>query len=155
MTDRTSISQRALAVQPSATLAITNLANQLRAEGKPVIGYGAGEPDFPTPDHIVEAALAAVRDVRNHKYSPAPGLPELREAVAALYPGAGPDNVLVTVGAAEANYIATRTLLAPGDRIGDDLGDRPQVDPVGQFGVLHPAVDSAQRRDHRFAKGWF
>src|SRR3979411_15835 len=67
----------------SATLAIDAKAKALKAAGDDVIGFGAGEPDFPTPDHIVEAAVAACRDERNPRYSPTPGLPELREAVAA------------------------------------------------------------------------
>src|ERR1700721_617991 len=68
---------------PSATLAIDAKAKALKAAGEPVIGFGAGEPDFATPDHIGEAAVAACRDPKNHKYTPAGGLPELRAAVAA------------------------------------------------------------------------
>lgn len=78
-----SVSQRAMAVQPSATMAITNRASELRAQGEPVIGYGAGEPDFPTPRPIVEAAIRAASDPASHHYSPAAGQPKLREAVAA------------------------------------------------------------------------
>src|SRR6476659_7499087 len=74
---------RVAAITPSATLAVDARAKALKAAGEPVIGFGAGEPDFPTPDHIVEAAVAACRDPRNHHYAPAGGLPELREAVAA------------------------------------------------------------------------
>ncbi|MGI9529586.1 MAG: pyridoxal phosphate-dependent aminotransferase, partial [Acidimicrobiia bacterium] len=122
MTDRTSISQRALAVQPSATLAITNLANQLRAEGKPVIGYGAGEPDFPTPEWIVDAAVAAARDPKSHRYSPAAGLPALREAVAAkTLRDSGYDvdasQVVITNGGKQAVYLACQVLLDPGDEV--------------------------------------
>lgn len=122
MTDRTSISQRALAVQPSATLAITNLANQLRAEGKPVIGYGAGEPDFPTPERIVDAAVVAARDPKSHRYSPAAGLPVLREAVAAKTlrdSGYEVDasQVVITNGGKQAVYLACQALLDPGDEV--------------------------------------
>src|SRR5665811_1828114 len=69
-------------MEASATLAVDGKAKALKAAGEPVIGFGAGEPDFPTPDHIVEAAVAACRDPRNHRYSPAGGLPELKEAIA-------------------------------------------------------------------------
>ena len=77
------ISQRIAAVAESATLAIDAKAKALAAAGEDVIGFGAGEPDFPTPAHIVAAAEDACSDPRNHKYTPAGGLPELREAVAA------------------------------------------------------------------------
>jgi aspartate/methionine/tyrosine aminotransferase len=70
-------------VAPSATLAVDAKAKALQAAGEHVIGFGAGEPDFPTPAHIVEAAAAACADPRNHKYTPTPGLPELRAAIAA------------------------------------------------------------------------
>ena len=76
------ISDRIGAINESATLAITTKAKALKAAGEPVIGFGAGEPDFPTPPAIVEAAVAACQDPANHKYTPAAGLPELREAVA-------------------------------------------------------------------------
>ncbi|MDE0804039.1 MAG: aminotransferase class I/II-fold pyridoxal phosphate-dependent enzyme, partial [Acidimicrobiales bacterium] len=77
------ISTRIGAIAPSATLAVTAKAKELKAAGESVIGFGAGEPDFPTPDHIVEAAVAACRDPKNHKYTPAGGLPELKKAIAA------------------------------------------------------------------------
>ena len=77
------ISARIAAVSPSATLAVDAKAKALQAEGESVIGFGAGEPDFPTPEAIVEAAAAACRDPKNHRYSPTAGLPELRSAVAA------------------------------------------------------------------------
>src|ERR1700683_3297811 len=82
MTDRR-ISARVAAVSPSATLAVDARARALKAKEKNVIGFGAGEPDFPTPDHIVAAAVQACGDPRSHKYSPTAGLPELREALAA------------------------------------------------------------------------
>ena len=80
---RPRVSQRLAAIAESATLAVDAKAKALKAAGRPVIGFGAGEPDFPTPPAIVEAAAAAVRDPANHRYSPAAGLPALREAIAA------------------------------------------------------------------------
>ena len=77
------ISERVSAITESATLAVDAKAKALKAAGRPVIGFGAGEPDFPTPDYIVEAARRACAEPRFHHYSPTPGLPELREAVAA------------------------------------------------------------------------
>ena len=77
------ISRRVGAITESATLAVDAKAKALQAAGEDVIGFGAGEPDFPTPAHIVEAAAAACADPRNHKYTPAAGLPELRAAIAA------------------------------------------------------------------------
>ena len=77
------VSDRIGAIAESATLAVDAKAKALKAAGRPVIGFGAGEPDFPTPAPIVEAAAAACRDPRNHRYSPAAGLPELRAAIAA------------------------------------------------------------------------
>src|SRR3954447_16624827 len=78
----TRISRKIAAITESATLAVDAKAKALQAAGEQVIGFGAGEPDFPTPDAIVEAAVVACREPRNHKYSPAAGLPELREAIA-------------------------------------------------------------------------
>ncbi len=122
MTNRKSISQRAESVQPSATLAITNKANALRAEGKPVIGFGAGEPDFATPERIVEAAVAAATDPASHRYSPAAGLPALREAVAAKTlrdSGYAVDasQVVITNGGKHAVYQTCQVLLDPGDEV--------------------------------------
>src|SRR5271156_4586523 len=77
------ISARATAVSPSATLAVDAKAKALQAAGEHVIGFGAGEPDFPTPQHIVDPAIEACRDPKKHHYTPPAGLPELREAVAA------------------------------------------------------------------------
>src|ERR1700747_3723330 len=77
------ISERVSAITESATLAVDAKARELRAAGRPVIGFGAGDPDFPTPGYIVAAAQRACAEPRFHKYSPTPGLPELREAVAA------------------------------------------------------------------------
>lgn len=116
------ISVRAAAVQGSATMEIIAMANRLRAAGEPVIGYGAGEPDFPTPAHIVEAAQAAAADPRNHHYTPAGGLPELREAVVTKtkrdsgYDVAA-DQVVITNGGKHAIYAACQVLLDPGDEV--------------------------------------
>src|SRR5690606_12803624 len=93
-----------------------------KAAGEPVIGFGAGEPDFPTPPAIVEAAVAACRDPKNHKYSPAGGLPELKEAIAAKTLrdsdlSVEPSQVLVTNGGKHAVYNTFATLLDPGDEV--------------------------------------
>jgi len=117
-----SISQRAAAVKPSATLAITNRANQLKAEGKPVIGFGAGEPNFPTPPAIVEAAIAAASHPASHRYSPAAGQPALREAIAAKTLrdssfASTAANVVVSNGGKQAVYLTCQTLLDPGDEV--------------------------------------
>lgn len=116
------ISQRIAAIAESATLAVDAKAKALKAAGRPVISFGAGEPDFPTPDYIVEAAVEAARDPKNHRYSPAAGLPELREAVAAqTLRDSGyavePAQVLVTNGGKQAVYQAFATLLDPGDEV--------------------------------------
>jgi len=109
-------------LSPSATLAVDAKAKALKAAGEPVIGYGAGEPDFPTPAHIVEAASKACFDVANHKYTPTPGLPELREAIAKkTLRDTGlsikPSQVLVTNGGKHAVATAYMTLLNPGDEV--------------------------------------
>src|SRR6266496_2427383 len=77
------ISDRIAAIAESATLAVDAKAKALKAAGRPVIGFGAGEPDFPTPDYIVAAAVEAAKNPKYHHYTPVPGLPELREAIAA------------------------------------------------------------------------
>ncbi|HTT86022.1 MAG TPA: pyridoxal phosphate-dependent aminotransferase [Acidimicrobiales bacterium] len=116
------VSARVAAVAPSATLAVDAKAKELRAAGEDVIGFGAGEPDFPTPAHIVEAAVDACRVPANHHYTPTGGLPELRAAVAAKtrrdsgYEVA-PSQVLVTNGAKQAVYEAFATLCDPGDEV--------------------------------------
>ena len=116
------VSDRIGAIAESATLAVDAKAKALKAAGRPVIGFGAGEPDFPTPAPVVEAAAAACRDPRNHRYTPSGGLPELREAIAAktardsgLTVPAG--RVLVTNGGKQAVYQAFATLLDPGDEV--------------------------------------
>jgi aspartate aminotransferase len=116
------ISARVAAITESATLAVDAKAKALKAAGEPVIGFGAGEPDFPTPDHVVEAAVKACRTPRFHKYTPAGGLPELREAIAAKTKrDSGYDvsasQVLVTNGGKHAVYNAFATLLDPGDEV--------------------------------------
>ncbi|MBX3031380.1 MAG: pyridoxal phosphate-dependent aminotransferase [Chloroflexi bacterium] len=115
-------SARLAAIAPSATLAVDAKAKALQAAGEAVIGFGAGEPDFPTPDWIVEVAVEACRDPRNHKYTPATGLPELRAAIAAktLRDSAvsyDPSQVLVTNGGKHAVFTAFAALLDPGDEV--------------------------------------
>ncbi|MGH9183766.1 MAG: pyridoxal phosphate-dependent aminotransferase [Acidimicrobiales bacterium] len=116
------IATRIGAISESATLAIDARAKALRAAGEDVIGFGAGEPDFSTPPHVVEAAAAACADPRNHKYSPAAGLPELREAIAAKTErdsglAVEPRQVLVTNGGKHAVATAFATLLDAGDEV--------------------------------------
>jgi aspartate/methionine/tyrosine aminotransferase len=119
---RSRVSNRIAGIKPSATLAVDAKAKALKAEGRPVIGFGAGQPDFPTPAHVVEAAAAAVRDRANHGYTAAAGLPELREAIAAKTlrdSGFSVDasQTLVTNGGKQAVYSAFATLLDPGDEV--------------------------------------
>jgi aspartate aminotransferase len=116
------ISARISAITESATLAVDAKAKALKAAGRPVIGFGAGEPDFPTPDYIVEAAARACAVPRFHKYTPAAGLPELREAVAAKTARdsgleVAPSQVLITNGGKQAVYQTFATLLDPGDEV--------------------------------------
>lgn len=122
MTNGESISKRALAVTPSATLAITAKAKQLRADGEPVIGFGAGEPDYPTPHAIVEAAIQAASEPKYHRYTPAAGLPSLREAVAGkTMRDSGYDvdssQIVITNGGKHAVYLACQVLIDPGDEV--------------------------------------
>ncbi|HET7358227.1 MAG TPA: pyridoxal phosphate-dependent aminotransferase [Nocardioidaceae bacterium] len=116
------VSRRVAGITESATLAVDAKAKALKAAGRPVIGFGAGEPDFPTPEPIVQAAVDACRDPRNHRYSPAGGLPELKAAIAhkTLRDSAlrvEPAQVLVTNGGKQAVYEAFATLLDPGDEV--------------------------------------
>jgi aspartate aminotransferase len=120
MTSR--VSDRIAAIAESATLAVDAKAKALKAAGRPVIGFGAGEPDFPTPDYIVQAAVQAAQDPRWHRYTPAAGLAELREAIAkktARDSGyvVEPSQVLVTNGGKQALYEAFATLLDPSDEV--------------------------------------
>jgi aspartate aminotransferase len=116
------ISHRIGSIAESATLKVDAKAKALQAAGKPVISYAAGEPDFPTPQHIVEAAVLAARDPKNHRYTPAVGLPELREAIAHKTKiDSGTEitaaQVVVTNGGKQAVYQAFATLLDPGDEV--------------------------------------
>ena len=116
------ISARVSAIAESATLAVDSKAKALKAAGRPVIGFGAGEPDFPTPGYIVEAAQRACAEPRFHKYTPTPGLPELREAVAAATARDSgyqvkASQVLITNGGKFAVYQTFATLLDPGDEV--------------------------------------
>ena len=103
-------------------MAVTNKARVLREAGEPVIGFGAGEPDFPTPDHIVEAAIAACREPSNHRYGPASGLPELREALVDKTERDSkwrPETaqILITNGGKHAVYNSCAALIDPGDEV--------------------------------------
>ena len=116
------ISKRIGAIAESATLKVDSKAKALQAEGKAVISFAAGEPDFPTPAHIVEAAIAAAKDPKNHRYTPAVGLPELREAIAQkTLADSGTEitaaQVVVTNGGKQAVYQAFAVLLDPGDEV--------------------------------------
>lgn len=97
-------------------------AKAMKADGRPVIGFGAGEPDFPTPDYIVEAAVSAAREPRFHRYTPAGGLPELKKAIAEKTERDSgykvePAQILVTNGGKQAIYEAFAALLDPGDEV--------------------------------------
>ncbi|MDU2597431.1 MAG: pyridoxal phosphate-dependent aminotransferase [Dermabacter sp.] len=114
------LSARLTSIAESATLAVDAKAKALAAQGEDVIGFGAGEPDFPTPEHIVEAAIAAARDPKNHRYSPATGLPELKEAIAhqtfeSDRVRVDASRIIVTNGGKQAVYEALAALLDPGD----------------------------------------
>jgi len=116
------ISSRIAAIAESATLAVDGKAKALKAAGRPVIGFGAGEPDFPTPDYIVEAAAAATRIIANHRYTPTPGLPDLRDAIVAKTKRDSKyeitvDQVLVTNGGKQAVYQAFATIIDDGDEV--------------------------------------
>jgi aspartate aminotransferase len=122
VTDFPRISKRIAAIAESATLKVDAKAKALQAAGRPVISYAAGEPDFATPAHIVEAAVLAARDPKNHRYTPAIGLPELREAIVVKtlrdsgteYTAA---QVVVTNGGKQAVYQSFAALLDPGDEV--------------------------------------
>jgi aspartate/methionine/tyrosine aminotransferase len=119
---RNRVSARIGGIAESATLAVDAKAKALKAEGRPVIGFGAGEPDFPTPDYVVEAAVAACSDPSNHRYTPAGGMPALKKAIAEKTRrdsgyDVDPTQVLVTNGGKQAVYEAFATLLDPGDEV--------------------------------------
>ena len=116
------ISSRISAIAESATLKVDAKAKALQAAGRPVISYAAGEPDFSTPAHIVDAALAAVKDPKNYRYTPAAGLPELKQAIADKTKrdsgwAVDPSQIIVTNGGKQAVYQAFATLLDPGDEV--------------------------------------
>lgn len=119
---RKRVSARIGAIAESATLKVDAKAKALKAAGRPIISYGAGEPDFATPEHIVEAAVAAVIDPKNHRYTPAAGLPELREAIAEKTKrdsgwAVSASQVIVTNGGKQAVYQAFQSLLDEGDEV--------------------------------------
>ena len=119
---RPRVSARLAAIAESATLAVDAKAKALKAKGENVIGFGAGEPDFPTPERIVEAAVRAARDPKFHRYTPAAGLPELREAIAAKTMrdsgfSCDASQVLVTNGGKHAVFVAFAALCDPGDEV--------------------------------------
>jgi aspartate/methionine/tyrosine aminotransferase len=116
------VSKRLAAIAESATLAVDSKAKALQAKGEYVIGFGAGEPDFPTPEYIVEAAVRAARDPKAHRYTPAAGLPQLREAIAVKTKRdsgfeCAASQVLVTVGGKYAVFVAFAALCDPGDEV--------------------------------------
>ena len=122
MTESTRISHRIASIAESATLKVDSKAKALQAQGRPVISYAAGEPDFATPAHIVEAASRAVLDPKNYRYTPAVGLPDLREAIAAKTLrdsglSVSASQVIVTNGGKQAVYQSFATLLDPGDEV--------------------------------------
>jgi len=119
---RRRVSNRIGGIAESATLAVDAKAKALKAQGRPVVGFGAGEPDFATPDYVVEAAAAACADPANHRYTPAGGLPALKAAIVAKTARDSgyqvtPEQVLVTNGGKQAVYEAFATLLDPGDEV--------------------------------------
>jgi len=120
--DSRRIAHRIAAISESATLKVDAQAKALKAAGRPVISFAAGEPDFATPDHIVEAAVEAARDPKNHRYTPAAGLPELREAIAVkTLRDSGLEvpasQVIVTNGGKQAVYEAFQTIVDDGDEV--------------------------------------
>ena len=122
MSEKPRVSARIAAIAESATLAVDAKAKALKAAGRPVIGFGAGEPDFPTPSYIVEAAVAAASASANHRYTPTPGLPDLREAIVAKtlrdsHYVITADQVLVTNGGKQAVYQSFASIIDPGDEV--------------------------------------
>ena len=116
------LSQRVGAIAESATMAVDKKAKSLKAAGEPVIGFGAGEPDFPTPEHIVKAAVEACENPASHKYTPAGGLPALKEALVIKTERDSkwrpdPSQILITNGGKHAVYNSCAVLLNPGDEV--------------------------------------
>ena len=121
-TPKSRVSARIAAIAESATLAVDAKAKALKAAGRPVIGFGAGEPDFPTPDYIVQAAIEAAAKPANHRYTPTPGLPELRDAIVEKTKRDSnyeitADQVLVTNGGKQAVYQSFASIIDPGDEV--------------------------------------
>ncbi len=121
-TDRPRIASRIAAIAESATLKVDAKAKALKAAGRPVISFAAGEPDFATPQHVVDAAVEAAQDPKNHRYTPATGLPELKQAIAektARESGitVDPSRVIVTNGGKQAVYQAFQTIVDAGDEV--------------------------------------
>ena len=120
--EKSRVSKRLAAIAESATLAVDGKAKALKAAGRPVIGFGAGEPDFPTPDYIVNAAIEAAKLPANHRYTPTPGLPELRDAIVKKTKRDSnyeitADQVLVTNGGKQSVYQSFASVLDPGDEV--------------------------------------
>ncbi len=120
--EKSRVSKRIAAIAESATLAVDSKAKALKAAGKPVIGFGAGEPDFPTPEYIVNAAIEAAKNPANHRYTPTPGLPDLREAIVNKTKRDSNyeitvDQVLVTNGGKQSVYQSFASILDPGDEV--------------------------------------
>ncbi len=109
-------------INPSGTMAISNKSRELKSQGKPVIGFGAGEPDFPSPEYVVKAAIDAASDPKNHKYSPAAGLESLREVISKTskdYSGfeIKSNNVIVSNGGKQSILTAFLSILNDGDEV--------------------------------------
>ena len=120
--EKSRVSKRIAAIAESATLAVDGKAKALKGAGRPVIGFGAGEPDFPTPDYIVNAAIEAAKLPANHRYTPTPGLPELRDAIVKKTKRDSnyeitADQVLVTNGGKQSVYQSFASVLDPGDEV--------------------------------------
>ena len=120
--EKSRVSKRIAAIAESATLAVDGKAKALKAAGRPVIGFGAGEPDFPTPDYIVNAAIEAAKLPANHRYTPTPGLPDLRDAIVKKTKRDSDyeitaDQVLVTNGGKQSVYQSFASILDPGDEV--------------------------------------
>lgn len=116
------ISKLSKLITPSGTMAISNKARILREQGKPVIGFGAGEPDFPTPEYVVKDVQVAAEDTSNHKYSPVAGLTILKEEIvrtSKLYSGINvqQENILVSNGGKHAILTTFMSILNPGDEV--------------------------------------
>ena len=149
MSRQSAISQRAAACLPSVTLAITAAAQKLKAEGKDVLSFAAGEPDFKTPAHICEAAIKAIHDGL-HGYTPNPGMPALKKAVADKFKRENnldytPEQVLVSPGAKYSLYLAIMAMIDPGDEVIVPtpawVSYPPMVELAGGVPVLMPTFE--------------